>query len=115
MGDLILKAVQITIPPALTAAVAEVHSDTAAANWCLASLDEQNELQVVGTGTGGVAELASKLTPNTAFYGLVRTTEAIDSGIAGQKDAVKFAFVTFLGEKLGVMRKGKISGALGRF
>ena len=104
-----LKANQINIPPELTAIVAEVHSDTAAANWCLASLDEKNELQVVGTGTGGVAELASKLTPDTAFYGLVRTTEAIDSGIAGQKDAVKFAFVTFLGEKLGVMRKGKIS------
>ena len=104
-----LKADQISIPAALKAAVAEVHSDTAPADWCLAALDEKNELAVIGTGTGGAAALASHLTPETAFYGLVRTTEAIDSGIAGQKDAVKFAFVTFLGDKLGAMRKGKIT------
>ena len=54
-------------------------------------------------------ELAKKLASDTAYYGLVRTTEAIDSKIAGQKDAVKFCFITFLGEALSVLKKGRIA------
>ena len=104
-----LKASQLSIPPELTAAIDDVRSDASNTNWCLAALGPSNELHVVGTGTGGAVDLAAKLTPESAYYGLVRTTEAIDSGIVGQKDAVKFAFITYLGDELGVMRKGKIA------
>uniref|UniRef100_A0A7S3AUC2 ADF-H domain-containing protein n=1 Tax=Haptolina ericina TaxID=156174 RepID=A0A7S3AUC2_9EUKA len=38
------------------------------------------------------------------FYGLVRTTEQIDNSTT-----VKFVFISFIGERLGVMRKAKLS------
>ena len=104
-----LQAAQIKIPADVIDAIATVHSDSSPHDWCLAALDSHNELRMVGMGVGGAEALAAKLSPDSAYYGLVRTTETIDSNIAGQKDAVKFCFVTYLGTDLGAMRKGKIT------
>jgi hypothetical protein len=35
-------------------------------------------LRLIGSGSGGVSELASHLSQDNLFYGFVRTTEAID-------------------------------------
>ena len=35
-------------------------------------------VRLIGSGSGGVAELASHLSQDNLFYGFVRTTEAID-------------------------------------
>ena len=59
---------------------------------------------MIGSGTGGVAELASKLSSDSAYYGFTRTTENIDKTVA-----VKFAFITFLGDGVSPMKKGKIT------
>ena len=50
--------------------------------------------------------LTSRAPPaqDNIYYGLVRTTETID-----QTEAVKFVFISFLGEKVAPMRKAKIS------
>ena len=60
--------------------------------------------QLAGTGTGGVTELRELLTQENIFFGLVRTIETID-----KTEAVKFVFISFVGEKIGVMRKARIS------
>lgn len=96
------------IPEELSAAIADVRADSSPTNWCLCRL-EGAALQMVGSGSGGVPQLAAALSADYAYYGLVRTSEAIDSKIAGQKEAVKFAFITFLGENLSVLKKGKIT------
>jgi len=51
-----------------------------------------------------VAELASHLSQDNLFYGFVRTTEAIDSTVA-----VKFIFLSFIGENVPMMKKAKTS------
>lgn len=35
-------------------------------------------LRLVGSGSGGVAEMAQHLTPDNVFYGLARTTQIFD-------------------------------------
>ena len=61
-------------------------------------------LRLIGSGSGGVTELASHLSQDNLFYGFVRTTEAIDSTVA-----VKFIFLSFIGENVPMMKKAKTS------
>jgi len=51
-----------------------------------------------------VAELAAQLSSDSAYYGFVRTTEQVD-----KTTNVKFCFITFLGDGVGPMKKGKIT------
>jgi len=55
-------------------------------------------------GTGGIEELATKLQPNQIGYGLVRKVDRIDDS-----ETVKFAFILYIGEKVGTMQKGRTS------
>ena len=41
-------------------------------------------LRLIGSGSGGVTELASHLSQDNLFYGFVRTTEAIDRYVINQ-------------------------------
>jgi len=99
---------EVGFPTELASAIADVRADTSPIDWCLCRLEDASALVMVGTGSGGVSKLASALTSDHAYYGLVRTTEAIDGGVR-KVDAVKFCFITFLGEGLSVLKKGKIA------
>ena len=102
-----LRAAQITISAdhPIRALIADVRNNATASSWCLAKLGEgMSGLEVVGSGTGGVAELASNLSSDSAYYGFSRTTETIDKTVA-----VKFAFITFLGDLVSPMKKGEIT------
>jgi len=100
-----LTAAQCDIPAALREAIADVRSDKSATNWCLAGfVGDSMALSVVGSGSGGVSQLREKLTQDGMYYGLVRTTEQIDSS-----STVKFVYITFLGSAISVMRRAKIS------
>jgi len=61
-------------------------------------------LVLAGSGTGGINELAGHLSNDNVGYGLVRKTDRIDDS-----ETVKFAFILFLGEKVGIMQKARIS------
>ena len=94
---------KLDIPDDLVASIADVRSDGSTTNWTL-SLFEKDALRLIGSGSGGADELSTQLTADGVYYGLVRTTEQID-----KSTTVKFVFISFLGENLGVMKKAKMS------
>ena len=96
----------MSLPPELAAAVADVRSNGSATDWCLCGYADGAELtlKMVGSGTGGADALAAQLTDDNVYYGLVRTYEQIDA-----TRAVKFVFLSFVGEGVAAMKKAKIS------
>ncbi|EKD03988.1 hypothetical protein A1Q2_01662 [Trichosporon asahii var. asahii CBS 8904] len=67
--------------------------------------DKSDKLVLSETGTGDLAEFASKLDPTKASFGFVRVTYSNDD----HSQRVKFAFVTWIGEQVKVMRRAKVS------
>ena len=106
ISDGSLRSDQIAIPTdhPIRALIQDVRDNGNPTMWCLAKLDANLQLEAVGSGSGKVDELAAKLTADTAYYGLVRTTETIDSTVN-----VKFCFLSYLGESVGPVKKGKIT------
>ena len=100
------EAQAVSLPPELAAAVADVRSNGSATDWCLCGYADGAELtlKMVGSGTGGADALAAQLTDDNVYYGLVRTYEQIDA-----TRAVKFVFLSFVGEGVAAMKKAKIS------
>ena len=75
-------------------------------DWCLCAYEAEPGLGIVmvGSGEGGAAALAANLLDDNIYYGLVRTTEQIDKTMA-----VRFVFVSYIGEGVKPMRKAKMS------
>ena len=97
----------VAMPAELPAALADVRSDATATDWCLCGFEATTlDLVMVGSGTGGVGAMAALLSSDNSFYGLVRTTQIVDPRAPPQ---VRFVFVSFVGEAIGVMRRAKIS------
>jgi len=97
---------EVDVPPELGRAIADVRNDATPADWALCVLgDDGRTLRLCGAGLGGAAALAARLTADAVYYGLVRTTDVIDSSTT----AVKFVFVSFLGSELSPMRRAKVS------
>ncbi|RYP77385.1 hypothetical protein DL771_001180 [Monosporascus sp. 5C6A] len=93
--------------PDIKAAYDAVRSDKDATNWLLLSYAGAvgDKLVLSGTGSGGVAELASRLDEAQAQYGYVRVEYANDS----ESTRVKFVLVVWIGEGTRVMRKARVS------
>jgi len=87
-------------------ALSEVRSNTIDTNWCLFTYSEgaKNTIELVGKGTGGVAELKDRLDPAKMFYGLVRVTDKIDNSVT-----VKFVFIVWCGEGVPFVQKAKMT------
>ncbi|KAI1372812.1 actin depolymerizing protein [Hypoxylon crocopeplum] len=96
----------IDAPEILTAYDA-VRSDKDATNWLLLSYAGAvgDKLSLSGTGSGGLAELATQLDDSQAQYGYVRVEYANDT----ESKRVKFALVIWIGEGTKVMRKARVS------
>ena len=97
----------VAMPPELAGAIADVRNDATPTDWCLCGFDGSGaamEMRMVGSGSGGVAALSALLSAEGLYYGLVRTTEAIDASVT-----VKFVFISFIGESVAPMRKAKVS------
>ncbi|KAI1391696.1 actin depolymerizing protein [Hypoxylon trugodes] len=93
--------------PEILAAYDAVRSDKDETNWLLISYAAAvgDKLTLTGTGTGGLAELVSKLDDTQAQYGYVRVEYSNDS----ESKRVKFIFVVWIGEGVKVMRKARVS------
>lgn len=91
---------------AVRAALNDVRSDASSTDWALITYEgpKSQTLVLAGSGSGGIDELASNLKPEIVGYGLVRRTDRIDDS-----ETVKFAFILFLGDKVPVMQKARIS------
>jgi hypothetical protein len=87
-------------------AIKDVRSDTTDTNWALITYEgpKSQTLVLSGSGSGGLNELAGHLKPDQVGYGLVRRTDRID-----ESETVKFAFILFIGDKVGIMQKARIS------
>ena len=91
----------------ITAAYSAVRDDKDSTNWLLISYAGAtgNKLELTGTGTGGLSELANKLDDGQVQYGYVRIEYANDA----ESTRVKFVLVVWIGENTKVMRKARVS------
>ncbi|KAK0124541.1 hypothetical protein ONS95_009490 [Cadophora gregata] len=93
--------------PAILSAYDAVRSDKDPTNYLIISYSSPtgDGLTLSSTGTGGLAELASKLDPSQAQYAYVRVEYANDT----ESKRVKFVLVIWIGEGTKVMRKARVS------
>jgi len=93
--------------PAITEAYEDVRSDKTETNWLLVTYEsaKSDKLVLVGTGSGGLDELVSKLSDSDAAFAYARVTYANDV----ESKRSKFILVTWIGPSVKVMRKAKVS------
>jgi len=96
----------------IRAAIKDVRSDSTSTNWVLITYDGPNSDNIVllGSGSGGSAELLRHLKEDVVAYGLVRQVERFDDS-----NRVMFAYVNWVGENIHRMLKARLgthSGAV---
>lgn len=91
---------------AVQRALAAVRADSDPTDWALLGYSGDAALKLVGQGQGGADELARHIEDpdGGAYYGLVRVNTTFD----GQQ-VVRFVFIFYLGDKIKVVRKAKIT------
>ena len=99
-------ALQFEDREAIAQALAAVRSDGSANDWLLIGYAGETTLRLVGTGTGGADEMAKHIEDGEtgAYYGYVRVPTVVDG-----QNLVRFVFVIYLGDKIKVIRKAKIT------
>eukprot|EP01116_Phalansterium_solitarium_P022718 TRINITY_DN7607_c0_g2_i1.p1 TRINITY_DN7607_c0_g2~~TRINITY_DN7607_c0_g2_i1.p1 ORF type:complete len:541 (+),score=182.19 TRINITY_DN7607_c0_g2_i1:50-1624(+) len=87
-------------------AIQEVRSDKTDTDWVLFTYEspKSQKIKLGGKGSGGVSELCEHLSADQVGYALVRKTDQIDDSVT-----VKFAFINFVGEKVPIMQRARIS------
>ncbi|XP_068735168.1 uncharacterized protein [Montipora capricornis] len=101
------NAVAVNIDVAVRDAIAEVRSDDTETDWCVGSYGEKNPkkpIVLIGKGTDGLKGVLSLLENDIVVYALLRVQDQVD-GIT----TVKFVFITWVGENVKPMTRGKIS------
>lgn len=91
----------------LVVALKQVRTDSDALNWVAASYDGdslKSNLSVVASGNGTVEELYPHLTADKVIYALLRVTDVVDG-----HSTVKFVFISFIGEGVGMIKKAKLA------
>jgi len=90
---------------AIHRAIKAVRSDADDTDWCLIGYEASNNKVILqGTGSDGLDELITHLKDDQVHYGLYRTTDTVDNTVA-----VKFVFICWVGEKLPIMRKARVT------
>jgi hypothetical protein len=99
--------VSTTNRPDLIIAYEKVRSDKDDETWALFDYQDEksNKLQLTETGTGDIAEFASKLDNGRASYGFVRVKYSNDEHSTREK----FVFVIWIGPDVKVMRRARVS------
>jgi hypothetical protein len=89
----------------IRAAIKALRSDADDTDWVLLTYEGQtNKIYLFGKGNGGIDELLPHLKENEIFYGLYRTTDTVDNTVA-----VKFVLILWVGEKVPIIRKARIT------
>lgn len=93
--------------PDIAAAYDAVRSDKDKTDWLIISYAGAvgDALKLDSTGTGGLAELATKLDDAQAQYAYVRVEYANDT----ESKRTKFVLVIWIGERTKIMRKARVS------
>ncbi|EGC39068.1 hypothetical protein DICPUDRAFT_91304, partial [Dictyostelium purpureum] len=92
------------------AALADLRNDSKPTDWMALSFEspKSQKIKLVGSGSGGVKELVDNFQDDVVGFALVRKIDKIDDS-----ETVKFAFINFIGDKVGILQKGKISVTIG--
>jgi len=93
-------------------AIQDLRSDATPTNWVLLTYDgpNSNTITLLGSGSGGSAELIANLQDDMVGYGLVRQEEKYDDSVR-----VMFAYINWVGEGIHRMLKARLgthSGAV---
>ncbi|KAJ3084690.1 actin depolymerizing protein [Rhizoclosmatium globosum] len=96
-----------TVSAEAKVAYEDVRNDATPSNWLLLEYadDKSDNIVLAGSGSGGLAEVKSKLDDAKAAYGFVRVVVGNDE----LSQRVKFLFFTWCGAGVKVMRKAKLS------
>lgn len=100
-------AVAVNVDGSLIEAIADVRSDETPTNWCVGSYGEKNPkkpIVLAGKGTDGLKGILPLLESDLVAYALLRVVDVVDD-----ITTVKFVFITWVGENVKPMTKGKIS------
>jgi len=90
---------------AMRAAIKAVRADNDPTDWMLMGYEgSANTVKLVATGQGDLDELITHLKDDQILYGLYRTTDTIDNTVA-----VKFVLIVWVGEKVPIIRKARIT------
>ena len=86
---------QLQISDGVEAALKEVRNDGSSTNWALLGYNDAKSIVLDGKGTGGHAEIVSRLQADKVQYGLLRVNDTVDG-----HTTVKFVFIQWVGEKV---------------
>ena len=91
---------------AIAQAWTDIRSDDSATNWLLVGYDENQKdtMKLVGSGSGGMAELKTHLDANQVLYGIFRVI-----GVDQDSRRTKYVFVTFIGSALSPLKRARTS------
>jgi len=101
-----LSFCKFTMANASDPAIAQAYNDvrTKDNNWLLIGYQDNKTLKLVGTGSGGVEELAGHLSDDACFFGYLKVQLKDD-----ETTRTKFIFFTWKGDTSPVMRKANMS------
>lgn len=97
----------VAFSPELADALTDIREDSSPSNWLLAGYEggnPKNELVVLGSGTGGLAEMKEALQNDLVLYGLLRVSDQVDD-----ITTTKFVYIMWVGEKVKPMTKAKVA------
>jgi hypothetical protein len=97
--------VQFADEDALRAAIRNVRDDKNDNDWVLMGYEgNTNKVVLAATGDQGLEQLISHLEEDKILYGFYRTTDTVDNTVA-----VKFVLILWVGEKVPIIRKARIT------
>jgi len=89
----------------LRTAIRNVRDNKHDNDWMLMGYEgNSNKVILVGTGDQGLDQLISHLSEDQILYGFYRTTDTVDNTVA-----VKFVLILWVGEKVPIIRKARIT------
>ncbi|KNC97305.1 uncharacterized protein SPPG_07234 [Spizellomyces punctatus DAOM BR117] len=97
----------VTLGTELLEAIKDLRNDKTPTKWVVGTYQDgniANPIVLSAKGDGGAEEMKQKFAPDGIAYSLIRVTDFVDG-----HPTVKFAFVTFIGQQVGIMKKAKIS------
>jgi len=100
--------ITFTDEAAFKAALKAVRDDKSDTNWVLASYQGKDTISLIGSGSGGVSELTTKLEDENIDFGVVRVSETID-----KSKTTKFVYVYWVPESVKTMKKAEASARKG--
>ncbi|GAM25883.1 hypothetical protein SAMD00019534_090580 [Acytostelium subglobosum LB1] len=90
----------------IKAAIGDLRNDKTPTDWVLLSFEtpKSKKVKLLASGSGGVEALLNQLSDDLVGFGLVRKIDVIDNS-----ETVKYAFIQWIGDKVGLLQKAFVS------